>query len=455
MEGHLNPEEREAIQEAVRQRRTPETYSPGKWSVSPWNRSPEILGAAPPPAYPNSVTIRDITLRTIEQTPNVSVTHDQRMRLAEALVEAGVRVIQVAWLSTPRGVGGLAEEVAHLHSLADDVQVYAIGATTDQIDAALDAGVDVFQVYGPSIAAFHLITGAYGRLILRAHWRGENWRETVKYPKNEDETLEFFQEQIEYVKSRGARAAVFSSMLHYATPEYLANLGKMAAAAGVTDIGLGDGASGMGPEAWAHAVRILRENAPNTDVACHAHSAFGLAMACTTSAFHAGAAIAEVSVNGLCTSPQADTAEIAAAMEVLYGVKTGIQLEKLTGLKRLVEDISGIRMAQNKPVTGDSAFTYTEESIREETQYAPVHKAVEPELFGNSPHYMLGTHSGLFSVLGKLDELGLEADEATVPDILERVKSEMQVRGRGLRDEEVVEIAAAFGAVPVRTPVLV
>jgi isopropylmalate/homocitrate/citramalate synthase len=371
------------------------------------------------------------------------------MRLAEALVDAGLRHIQVAWLSTPRGTAGLAEEIAHLHSLAPDVTVYAIGASKDQLDAGIDAGIDVFQVYGPSIAAFHVLTGAYGRLILRAHWRGEDWRKTVKYPRNEDEYLEFMQEQVAYVTSRGAKAAVFSSMLHYATPEYLTKLAKAAAEAGAVELSLGDGASGMGPEAWAAAVRILRDNAPDVEAGLHCHSAFGLAMANTTSGFHAGATIAEVSVNGLCTSPQADTAEIAAAMEVLYGVHTGVELGKLTGLKRLVEDITGVLMAPNKPVTGDMAWTYTEESIREETQYAPVHKAAEPELFGNVSRYMLGNHSGWFSVLSKLHELGLDVDASVVPDILDTVKAEMLVRGRGLGDEEVANIGVAHGARPL------
>ena len=42
-----------------------------------------------------------------------------------------------------------------------------------------------------------------------------------------------------------------------------------------------------------------------------------------------------------------------------------------------------------------------EEAMREESAYAPVHKAAEPNLFGNEARYVLGAHSGMWSVLSK------------------------------------------------------
>jgi isopropylmalate/homocitrate/citramalate synthase len=172
-------------------------------------------------------------------------------------------------------------------------------------------------------------------------------------------------------------------------------------------------------------------------------------MASTIAAIHAGADIAEVSVNGICSAAgQCDLAELAAALEVIYGVRTGIVLERLTALSRLVQDITGIRMAPNKAITGTEAWTYTEEAMREESAYAPIHKAAEPEIFGNDAHYVLGPHSGTWSVRGKLNDVGLAVDDEVVPQILADVKREMRARGRGLTDDEVADIACRYGATP-------
>jgi isopropylmalate/homocitrate/citramalate synthase len=447
MSGHLTAEEQKTILDAVRSRRTPETYVPGKWSVSPLNRDPAVLGSPLPAVYPERVTIRDITLRTIEQAPNVVIDSRQRMRLAEALIEAGVRSLMLAWLSTPHAHGDLESEVAELTRMSSDLELVAIGADRTQIDRAVDSGVSMFEVYSPSIPEFHPIYGPYGRMILRAHWRGEDWRKTVRFPRSEEEQLAMVHEQIDYVKERGLRASAFASMLHYATPDYLARFARTARAAGADEITLGDGASGLGPEAYAYVVGIIRREAPGIPVGIHSHNAFGLVLACTMAAVHAGAQVIEVSVNGLCSAAgQADLAEVVAALEVMYGVRTGIRLEALTPLRRLVEDISGIPMAANKAVTGEHAWTYTEEAMREESAYAPVHKAAEPSLFGNRARYALGPHSGSWSMLSKLDELGLEAAHEVVERTLERVKSELAIRRRGLTDEEIGTIARDLGA---------
>jgi isopropylmalate/homocitrate/citramalate synthase len=448
MGGHLNADEQKAILEAVRRRRTPETYAPGKWSVSPLNRDPVVLGSALPAAYPKRVRIRDITLRTIEQAPNVVIDARQRMRLAEMLVNAGVGSLMLAWLSTPHEHSTLQQEIAALRTIRPDLELVAIGADRIQIDRAVDSGVRMFEVYSPCIPEFHPIYGPYGRMILRAHWRGEDWRTAVRYPKSEDEQLAMFHEQIDYVKEQGIAACAFASMLHYATPAYLARFARTAKAAGADEITLGDGASGLGPEAWAYIVGLIKQEAPGVPVGLHTHNAFGLVMASTMAGIHAGAEVVEVSVNGLCSAAgQADLAEVVAALEVIYGVSTGIRLEALTPLRRLVEDISGIRMAANKAVTGEHAWTYTEEAMREESAYAPVHKAAEPSLFGNRARYVLGPHSGSWGMLSKLDELGLHASPEAVDGILKQIKEDLAIRRRGLSDEEIDAVARDFGAV--------
>ncbi len=49
--------------------------------------------------------------------------------------------------------------------------------------------------------------------------------------------------------------------------------------------------------------------------------------------------------------------ETAMALLTMYGVDTGIKYDKLYGLAKLVEKLSGHKVAGNRPVVGDSCST--------------------------------------------------------------------------------------------------
>lgn len=452
--GHLTDHEANLVREAVSRRRTPKTLVEGKWSVSPLNQDSTVIARYGEGRLPERVVLRDITLRTIDQTPGVWVTVAQRRYLAEELIRSGVSSVQIAWLAVEGGAD-LKKEVEFFKKLNPRIEVSVCGGTSEQVDVAADAGVDLYLAYGPIVPEFHTIHGPYARQILRAQQRGEDWRTTIAYPKTEAEFLKRLQDDVVYAKKRGLRAGMFTSMLHYATIQDVANFARAAHEVGADEIGLGDGASGVAPEAWHFIVSRVRSEAPGIRISVHTHNAFGLATASALAAIQAGADMVEVAVNHLCSGAgQADLAEVAASLEVLYGVSTGIDLSRLTPLKELVEDLTGVRMAPNKPVTGKDVSTYTEEAIFEEEEYAPVHKAANPEVFGNKARYMLGRFSGVSGaqmLRARLAERGLEVSDAKIASLLPRLKAIMEMRGRSLSDDELTD--AAYDLVhPARGP---
>lgn len=439
MIGHLTDDEVALLQQAVARSRTPETLVKGKWSVSPLNRDPAVVGS-----LPSAVTLRDISLRTIEQTPGAWLSQRQRRSLAEALVDAGVRSFQVAWMVF-KDQKTLTEEVAFLKGLRDDIEATVTAATHEQADMAAAAGVDVYCSYAPSIWEFNMIYGTYGRLILRAHARGEEWRTTVRYPRSEADQLEMVADDVRYAKSLGMRGCMASSMLHYVTVPYIRNFAQVALECEADEIRLNDGASGLAPEAWRYLVAQVREIAPDTPVAVHTHNAFGLASANALAAVSAGATIVEVAANHVCgATGQADLAEVAAALEVLYGIDTGIELGYLTRLARYVEDLTGAPLAANHPITGVRAFEYAEEAIAEEEMYAPVHKSVNPELFGNEAYWVMGRYSGV-DASNQLDKClrarGIELTADQLARVLSRLQSDVESRRRAVTPDELANEA--------------
>jgi isopropylmalate/homocitrate/citramalate synthase len=219
--------------------------------------------------------------------------------------------------------------------------------------------------------------------------------------------------------------------------------------AGAPEIVLYDGSSGIGPEGYAHMVRLARDNAPDVRIGVHTHNMFDLAVACALAAARAGAEVLEVSVNGYCsTSGQADLAATALALEALYGVATGIALDRLTPLARLGEEVTGYRIAWNNPVTGPEVYNWggTEFVIQELKVDPLIHWCIEPALVGNERRWDITFDSGPYTMLDKLRALGLEVDLALVEPILARVKDEMRRRRRVLGDDEVRAVARALEA---------
>ena len=100
------------------------------------------------------------------------------------------------------------------------------------------------------------------------------------------------------------------------------------------------------------------------------------------------------------------------ALNALYGVKTGIDLSKLTPLARLAEEIVGYEIAWNHPVTGREVFNWggTEFVIQELKVDPLIHWCIEPSMVGNERRWDVTFDSGPYTMLDKLEALGLEVD---------------------------------------------
>jgi len=151
----------------------------------------------------------------------------------------------------------------------------------------------------------------------------------------------------------------------------------------------------------------------------------------------------QVARQSLGLAGQADLAEVASALTILYGVETGIDLSRLTSLRRLGEDITRVYVARNKPITGDEVFNWGGlEIIVHELEVDPLlHWCIEPAVVGNEKRWIIDKTSGPWTMQTKLDELGIELDRDLVYDLLSAVKEEMDIHKRVLSDDELRELA--------------
>jgi 2-isopropylmalate synthase len=173
----------------------------------------------------------------------------------------------------------------------------------------------------------------------------------------------------------------------------------------------------------------------DADIDVHTHDDFGLAAANALSGYEAGAAQAQVSVNGIGErAGNAAYEEVVMALESLYDVDTGIKTERITELARLVEGKSDIAIPANKPIVGDNAFSHESGIhaagiIENADTFEP--GVMTPQMVGATRELVLGKHTGTHSVRQRLEEAGFDPSDAEVREVTRMVKD------RGAADEKV------------------
>jgi isopropylmalate/homocitrate/citramalate synthase len=274
-------------------------------------------------------------------------------------------------------------------------------------------------------------------------WHGLDWR-AAKYPTTFEEAMERRAPMYKTAIERGLLVTGAINMLPYASEEYVEKYCKAVAAMGAFEIVLLDGPSGLGPEAYAHLVRIARAAAPNCRIGVHTHNMLDLATANALASVREGAALLEISVNGYCSAAgQADIAVVVMALESLYGIKTGIDFSLFFNLARKGEAMTGHKVAWNNPITGPEVFNWggMEQIIQEQEVDRMIHWNIEPTLVGNTRRWDITRDSGPYAMWDKLDELGVDVEREHIEPILAQCKAMIQEKRRAITEDEIREIA--------------
>ena len=199
------------------------------------------------------------------------------------------------------------------------------------------------------------------------------------------------------------------------------------------------------PQTIAYMVRWMKRLTGGLPIEVHAHNDFGMAVACELAGAAAGAEVLHACVNGMGErTGNAALEELVLAMNILLEMDTPYRLDKLEALCSTVEELSGIPCAPNKPFVGKR--NYTRESgigVNLVTEKPLAMFATDPRIFGREADIALGKKSGKASIQYYLDQLGLEASDEQVAEMLAEVKA-LGIRKKGLVTlEEFREIAGS------------
>ncbi|MEM0216163.1 MAG: pyruvate carboxyltransferase [Candidatus Bathyarchaeia archaeon] len=402
-----------------------EPWKTDKWFVSHYNFVEEIRKNL---NFPEKVLIHDVTLRDGEQQANVIFRKQEKIKVARLLDEAGVQRIEAGMPAVSK------EEMEAVKAIASDglnAKIFAFTRCMKRdVDLALKCGVDGVVMEIPS--SDHLLSYAYG------------W--------SEDKAIKLAVEATSYAHEHGLHVAFFTIDSTRAKFETCWSLINAVATEGHMDsLVVADTFGVCSPHAIHYFVRKLKERVKKP-LEIHCHNDFGLAVANTISAVAAGAEIVHTTVNGIGErAGNASLAEVVMALELLYGVKTGMKTEKLRKLSKVVEKMTRVKMPQNRPIVGDNIFTVESGIIagwwsRLEKMGMPLEMLpFLPSFVGHdSVKIVLGKKSGKDSIVYKMEKLGLKVPEDKLEQILEAVKTYSEEKKRVLTDEEFKRIVSKF-----------
>jgi hypothetical protein len=195
------------------------------------------------------------------------------------------------------------------------------------------------------------------------------------------------------------------------------------------------------PEAAKAFYRAVRRDVPQCpDLYVHLSNFYGNATMTAVAALTAGANAADVCMNGIghhCGHIQ--LAEIVMVLEALYGVKSGIKLDKLTEVSHLVRERSGVPLPLPSPVIGDYAFMidgayWAAESNIPYEERIHAKFPIPPEMAGNREQVIWAagtTNAG--SVRAKLTAMGIpenEQKDGPVEEIISSLEAMLRQRNQ-------------------------
>lgn len=380
-----------------------------RYMVSPFNQQVDLK-------FPEKITIYDTTLRDGEQTPGVCLRTPEKLQIARKLDELGVHQIEAGFPIVSneerRSVRAIVNE-----NLNADILVLSRTRKED-IDMAIDCDVDgIITFMGTS--DLHL---------------------KHKFKKTREQILNICINSIEHAKDHGLFVAFSAEDATRTDIDFLKQIYKKAEDYGVDRVHIADTVGAISPQAMAYLVGELKKDL-KTEISLHCHNDFGMALSNSISGLLAGASAVSTTVNGIGErAGNTSLEELVMTLLLIYGVDLKFNISIFYELSRLVEQMTNMRIPENKPIVGRNVFRHesgihVDAVIEEPLTYEPF----LPELIGHHRRIVLGKHSGCRAVKAKLTECGIDVSRDELCKIVERVK-EKREEGKYINDDVFNEI---------------
>src|SRR5512133_2042317 len=380
---------------------------------------------APTKSEQDRVVIFDTTLRDGEQCPGATMTHEEKLEVAELLDQMGVDIIEAGFPIASEGDFAAVQEIARRTKNAVVCGLSRAGfkdidRCAEAVKPAKRSRIHTFISTSPVHMKYKLQKEPHEvyELVIAQVTRARNYTGDVEWSCEDGTRTEH---------------------------DFLCRCVEGAINAGATTINIPDTVGYTVPDEYFALIKMLRERVPNADKArfsAHCHDDLGMAVANSLAGVRAGIRQIECTINGIGERARnAALEEVVMAMKVRNDVMpywTNVDSTMLTRASKLVAAATSFPVQYNKAIVGRNAFAH-ESGIHQDgvLKDASTYEIMRPEMVGlKQSSLVLGKHSGRHAFVHKLEEMGYKLGANQLEDAFARMKA-LADRKKDIYDEDI------------------
>lgn len=364
-----------------------------------------------------NIKVLDTTLRDGEQTPGVSLTSSEKLRIASKLEEIGVDYIEAGSAITS---GGERDSIKEITKQGFNTEILSFSRPLNvDIDYCLECDVDAVNLVVPT-SDLHIFD---------------------KLNTTKEKLLEMSNNAVEYCKDHGLTVELSAEDASRTDVDFLRTVFENAIEVGADRVCVCDTVGIFTPDTSYNMFNSLK--VIDVPVSCHCHNDFGLAVANTLAAIKGGASEFHSTVNGIGERAGNTSFEetVVSINRLLPKFDTGVDISQIYDISKLVARLTGVYIQPNKAIVGENAFAH-ESGIHSDgiIKNASTYEPMTPELVGRSRRFVIGKHMGTHGLDNRLKEIGLNVDKNQLQQICDNIKV-LADKGKTVTDVDLQAIA--------------
>jgi len=377
----------------------------------------------------DKIIIFDTTLRDGEQSPGCSMNHEEKMQMARQLERLNVDVIEAGFPIASEG------DFEAVKAVAKEIRTPVIAALARAVKIDIDRAWEAVKYAArPRIHTFIATSDIHLKYKLK---------------KSRQEVLDSAVEAVRLASSYCEDVEFSCEDAGRTDDKYMAQVVQAAIEAGATTINIPDTVGYAISNDWGARIKRLIANVPNVDkavISTHCHNDLGLAVANSIAACQNGARQVECTVNGIGErAGNASLEEFVMACRTrpdLLEFKTDIRTEEIYPSSRLLSNLTGVFVQQNKAIVGKNAFAH-EAGIHQDGMLKDslTYEIMTPQSVGIPKSYIvMGKHSGRHALDNRFQELGFKLEKADLEKAY-KLFTKLADQKKIITDEDLITIA--------------
>lgn len=381
-----------------------------------------VRGAERPARLPDAVEVYDTTLRDGAQLEGISLTVDDKLRIAEQLDHLGVHYIEGGWPgANPKDVEFFERAPTELTLRTSTLVAFG---STRRVLGKVDDDPTLRNLVKANTSVVCIVGKCWDYHVTEA------LRTTL------DEGVAMVAESVEFLRHAGLR--VFFDAEHFFdgykhNPEFSLRVLEAAATAGAEVLVLCDTNGGSLP---ADVERIVSDVydyfGSDVRLGMHVHDDTGCAVANTIAGVRGGASQVQGTINGIGErTGNANLTTIIPNLTIKMGVRTLPEenLERLTSVSHHIAELVNVGLNPQAPYVGSSAFAHKAGlHVSALARRPDAYEHIDPDIVGNGRKFVVSELAGKSTLEMKAKELGLSLEGAELNQVVGQLK-DLEHRG--------------------------